>query len=164
MLPTPHRGLTNSLDVTKERLMTHSTPICSISHCERGQYKYSKQGYCESHHRRNAEYGHPIRPCRTCGRDMVGLGKSSNYCSDECKICTIDGCDRKIPQVACAGCITSESGRAQRLISIAKRAAESLSSTAGRLNTATPTVALDAKWMDAVSHFDPSMDIVACTK
>ena len=76
--------------------MTHNTPICSISHCERGQYKYSKHGYCEPHYRRNAEYGHPIRPCSTCGRDMVGLGKSSNYCSDECKICTIDWCDRKI--------------------------------------------------------------------
>ena len=76
--------------------MSHSTPRCSISHCERDQYKYSKQGYCDSHHRRNAEYGHPIRPCSTCGRDMVGLGKSSKYCSDECKICTIDGCDRKI--------------------------------------------------------------------
>src|SRR5699024_7397455 len=80
------------------------------------------------------------------------------------KYAQLTGAIERSAQVACVGCITSESRRAQRLISIAKRAAKSLSSTAGRLNTATLTVALDAKWMDAVNRFDPSMDIVACTK
>ena len=61
------------------------------------------------------------------------------------KYAQLTGAIERSAQVACVGCITSESRRAQRLISIAKRAAKSLSSTAGRLSTAGLTVDHDAK-------------------
>ena len=74
------------------------------------------------------------------------------------------GAIERSAQVACVGCITSEGVRAQRLISIAKRAAKNLSSTVDRLNTAAPIAGHGARWKVARNLIDPPMDIVACTK
>ena len=74
------------------------------------------------------------------------------------------GAIERSAQVACVGCITSESGRVQRLISIAKRAAKSLSSTVGRLNTAGLIVGHGARWKVAKSLIAQLMDTVECTR
>lgn len=66
---------------------------CEVENCER---KYEGKGYCKTHHQRLMATGDPLRPCRTCGRDVVKLGDRT-YCSDECRPhCRIEGCGNPV--------------------------------------------------------------------
>lgn len=66
--------------------------LCSVENCER---KSSAKGMCDSHYRRWRETGTPHKKCRTCDTEMPGYsGRGNFYCSEECRICKIDGCDK----------------------------------------------------------------------
>ena len=80
------------------------------------------------------------------------------------KYAQLTGAIERSAQVACVGRITSESVRAQRRISIAKRAAKSLSSTVDRLNTAGMIAGHGARWKVAKNLIAQLMDTVECTR
>ena len=66
---------------------------CSVENCEKKRFS---RGWCGTHYQRWSQTGDPLRPCKTCGIDVIRLGDRT-YCSDECKPeCRIEACQRKI--------------------------------------------------------------------
>lgn len=57
---TPFQDLTNSLDLTKERLMPDYTRTCSVPGCVRE--KHYAYGPCKTHHRRLQKHGSYDKP------------------------------------------------------------------------------------------------------
>lgn len=74
--------------------MAKANTTCSIDGCERNK---ASKGMCDSHYRRWKSTGTPHKICRSCGVEMPGvMGRGQFYCSDECKLCTIAGCNKPL--------------------------------------------------------------------
>ena len=73
--------------------MANPNSTCSVEGCAKNAHS---RGWCTTHYQRWAQTGDPLRPCRTCGKDVVKFGDRT-YCSDECKPeCRIEACRRKV--------------------------------------------------------------------
>ena len=92
-------------------------PLCEVQGCDRVS---DSRGMCGKHYKRWLRHGDPnirlrketppgepqpktysplrYRDCVTCGSLFVVPSKENNrrYCSDQCNICSVDGCQRKI--------------------------------------------------------------------
>lgn len=73
-----NRGLTRSLDLTKEGLGMKPTRICTVDGCDR---KFYCKGFCRLHYGRWSRHGDPLRVIPHPGPQHVG--------------CMVDGCDQK---------------------------------------------------------------------
>lgn len=63
--------------------------LCSLDGCGR---KVASRGMCDRHYRRVRATGSPYRLCVTCGENMDGRPRKAIYCSDACKVCSVEGC------------------------------------------------------------------------
>lgn len=72
----------------------NTTSLCSVDGCDK---KSVSRKMCDSHYRRWKNTGTPHKTCRSCGVEMPGvMGRGQFYCSDECKLCTIEGCNKPL--------------------------------------------------------------------
>lgn len=73
--------------------MAKPNSACSVEGCAKNAHS---RGWCATHYQRWSQTGDPLRPCKTCGIDVIKLGDRT-YCSDECKPeCRIEACTRRI--------------------------------------------------------------------
>lgn len=70
----------------------NNTRLCSIDGCGR---KHQAKGYCDTHYSRFKVTGNPLRLCVTCCGNMDGKPRKAIYCSEDCAICSVEGCAKK---------------------------------------------------------------------
>lgn len=73
--------------------MATAKSTCSIEGCDN---PVSARKMCDPHYRRVRDTGTPHRPCKSCGKDMFRYPSKAKYCSEECRICKIENCQRSI--------------------------------------------------------------------